>query len=124
MSGVDITLQAHSDKFDPDDEKWLAQEAELLADLRSEVEGVRREMVASPGDKGFVDSIIMAVVSGGARSAALTCLQAWLSRDRTRRIELAWTVDGREEKIVLSGTGIDKDALDRLTQLVQARLER
>jgi hypothetical protein len=121
---VDITLQAHSDKFDPDDEKWLAQEAELLAELRHEVDGVRREASASPGDKGFIDSIIMAIVSGGALTAALSCLQAWLSRDRTRRIELAWTVDGREEKIVLSGTGIDKQAMDRLTQLVQARLEK
>lgn len=124
MGGVELSLQTHSDKFDDDDERWLDQEAELLSELRREVGGVRRDMVAAPGDKGFIEAIVLALATGGAFTAALDCLKSWLSRDRTRRIELAWTVDGREEKLVLSGTNIDEAAIDRLAQLVQARMER
>jgi hypothetical protein len=63
----------------------------------------------------------MALGSAGAFTAAVDCLRAWLSRDRTRRIELAWTVDGREEKIVLQGTAIDPALFNDLAELVRAK---
>jgi hypothetical protein len=120
-TGMELTLRTGSDRFDIDDENWLEQEAALLADLRSEVGGVRRDMVAVPGQKGMVETIIMALGSAGAFTAAVDCLRAWLSRDRTRRIELAWTVDGREEKVVLQGTAIDPALFNDLAALVRAK---
>lgn len=120
-SGLELQLRAQSDRFDVDDENWLAQEAALLAELRTEVGGVRRDMVAVPGAKGMVETVIMALGSAGAFTAAVDCLRAWLSRDRTRRIELAWTVDGRAEKIVLQGTAIDPALFNDLAELVRAR---
>lgn len=120
-TGVELQLTAHSDRFDEGDENWLAQEADLLESLRSEVGGVRRDMTAVPGQKGMVETVIMALGSAGAFKAAVQCLQAWLSRDRTRRIELAWTVDGHEEKIVLQGTAVDPKTFEKLAEIVRAR---
>jgi hypothetical protein len=117
---VELRLSTHSDRFDEDDEGWLAQEADLLASLRGEVT-VRRDMVAAPGEKGLVEAIILALGTAGAFTAAVDCLRAWLSRDRTRRIELAWSIDGHAEKIVLQGTAIGDDEFDRLAQLVRAK---
>src|SRR5262245_9947334 len=119
--GLELRLNAQSDRFDADDENWLAQEADLLAELRREVGGVRRDMQAVPGAKGMVETVIMALGSAGAFQAAVGCLRAWLSRDRTRRIELAWSVDGHEETVVLQGTAIDAATFDRLAELVRAR---
>jgi len=118
---LELTLRAGSDRFDVHDESWIEQEAALLADLRKEVGGVRRDLTAGPGQKGVVETIIMALGSAGAFTAAVDCLRAWLSRDRTRRIELAWTVDGREEKIVLQGTAIDQAVFNDLAELVRAK---
>ena len=117
---MEITLSTHSDRFGEDDEAWLAQEADLLASLRSEVP-VRRDAVAAPGEKGLVEGIILALGSAGAFKAAVDCLRAWLSRDRTRRIELAWSVDGHEERIVLQGTAISDAEFEKLAALVRAK---
>lgn len=121
QAGLELSLKAHSDRFDEDDENWLAQENELLGELCRDVGGVRRDMVPGPGEKGMVETVIMALGSAGAFTAAVDCLRAWLSRDRTRRIELAWTVDGREEKVVLQGTAIDKATFDKLADIVRAK---
>jgi hypothetical protein len=117
---MELRLSTHSDRFDESDDAWVAQEADLLASLRGEVT-VRRDMVAAPGEKGLVEGIILALGSAGAFKAAVDCLRAWLGRDRTRRIELSWTVDGREEKIVLQGTAIDDAEFERLAALVRAK---
>jgi hypothetical protein len=117
---LDLTLSTHSDKFDADDDNWLAQETELLQALRGEVP-VRRDLVAAPGEKGLVEGIILALGTAGAFKAAVDCLCAWLARDRTRRIELAWTVDGHEEKITLQGTAVSEAEFERLAEVVRAK---
>jgi hypothetical protein len=117
---LDLTLSTHSDKFDADDDNWLAQETELLQALRGEVP-VRRDLVAAPGEKGLVEGIILALGTAGAFKAAVDCLRAWLARDRTRRIELTWTVDGHEEKITLQGTAVSEAEFERLAEVVRAK---
>jgi Effector Associated Constant Component 1 len=119
---VDLTLRIGSDRFDEDDDNWLEQEAGLVAELSREAGGLRREAVAVPGSKGLVESLILALGSAGAFKAAAQCMRAWLARDRTRRIELSWTVDGREERVVLQGNAIDPAAIDRLAEIVRARI--
>jgi hypothetical protein len=117
---LELRLSTHSDRFDENDDAWIQQEADLMASLRGEVT-VRRDMVAAPGEKGLVEGIILALGSAGAFKAAVDCLRAWLGRDRTRRIELSWTVDGREERIVLQGTAVSDAEFDRLAALVRAK---
>ena len=69
---------------------------------------MRRDVVAAPGEKGLVEGIILAL-GYGRRVQGRRGLPAGVARrDRTRRIELAWTVDGREERIVLQGTRISR----------------
>jgi hypothetical protein len=119
---VELTLQTESDKFDPDNKNWLAQEARLLGELRREVGGVRRDMAVASGAKGMVETVIIALGSAGAFKAATQCLRAWLGRDRTRRVELSWVVDGKEEKIVLQGTSIGQAQFEKLAELVHTRL--
>jgi hypothetical protein len=120
-AAVELTLSMHSDRFDEDDERWITQELDLLADLSREVGGVRRESVPARGDKGAVETVILALGSARVFSAAVQCWTAWLSRDRTRRIELAWTSDGRQERIVLQGTAIDDATFTKLAQAIQQR---
>ena len=120
---LELSLAVHSDRFDEEDEAWLEQEAQLFDALRTEVP-VRRDAVPAAGTKGMVESIIIALGSAGAFKAAVDCLRAWLARDRTRRIELAWTVDGHEERILLQGTAVSDAEFDRLAELVRARAAR
>lgn len=121
---LELTLRTGSDRFDINDENWLAQEADLLNELRTEVGGIRQDRTAVPGSKGLVETVIVALGSAGAFKAAAQCLQGWLARDRTRRVELAWVIDGREEKIILQGASIDPAVFDRLADIVSTRMQR
>jgi hypothetical protein len=82
---------------------------------------VRRDIAAAPGEKGIVEGIILALGSAGAFKAAVDCLRVWLARDRTRRIELAWSVDGHEEKIVLQGSAVTNAQFEKLAEVVRAK---
>ncbi|GAA4469668.1 effector-associated constant component EACC1 [Phytohabitans houttuyneae] len=118
---VELMLSMHSDRFDADDERWITQELDLLADLARETGGVRRESIPATGDKGAVEAVILALGSAQAFTAAVQCWKAWLSRDRTRRIEVAWTIDGRRERIVVQGTAVDDATFAKLAQAIQVR---
>ena len=51
----------------------------------------------------------------------MQCLRDWLTRDRTRVVEIACTVDGREEKITLRGTHVDDATARQLTEIALSR---
>jgi hypothetical protein len=121
---INLTITPGTDKYDPEDEAWLEQEGELFDDLRSEVGGVRRIARAAPGEKGVVETVLIALAGAGAFNGAFECLRAWIARDRTRRVEISYTVDGRTEKFVLAGQGIAGAEYDRLVQYAMARLEK
>lgn len=116
-----LTVRPSSERYDHDDDRWLAQQGELFSDLRREVGGVRRETSAIARQKGAVETVILALASAGSVTAAVQCLRDWLTRDRTRVIEIAYTVDGREERIILRGTHIDDAAVKRLTEIALSR---
>jgi hypothetical protein len=118
---VEMTFVARSDRFDADDERWLAQARSLVDELRQEVP-TRTERSADPGTKGTVDTVILALGSAGVFTAAVECFKAWLSRDRSRRLELTVSVDGHEEKYTLVGTAVDDAAYDRLAEVVRGRI--
>lgn len=116
-----LTIRPGSEKYDHDDDRWLAQQVELFSDLRREVGGVRRETAALAGHKGAAETVILALASAGSITAAVQCLRDWLTRDRTRVVEISYTVDGREERITLRGTYIDDAATRQLTDIALSR---
>lgn len=118
-----LVIHLATEKFDDDDERWQHQKDQLVIELRQEVGTIRHEWTPVAGSKGAVDSLILALGSAGAFKAAVACLRAWLARDRTRRIELSWTVDGREEKAVIEGKAVDDNTFAALAASLRRRLE-
>ncbi|MGH4024296.1 MAG: effector-associated constant component EACC1 [Pseudonocardiaceae bacterium] len=116
---LELTLIAGSDRFDSSDTRWLAHEADLMAELTRNVGGLRRDDTAVTGNKGATTDVILALGSAGAFIAAVECFRVWLARDRTRKIEIIWTVDGQEERVVLEATGIDRSSFERLTAAIR-----
>jgi hypothetical protein len=121
-SALDLVLEPHSDRFDPADDRWHTQVSDLYAGLDGEVGGVRRETERVPGAKGSVDTVILALGSAGAFTAAVEFLRAWLSRDRSRRLDVSWDVDGRTERVTVSGDAVDTKAIDRIAEAVAVRI--
>src|SRR5690349_6701267 len=95
---IDVTVTPENCRYDPDDERWLNQIRDLYTELRDEVPGYRVESQAVPGTKGIIESVVLALGSAGAFSAAVTCFKAWLARDKWRRLVVSWIHDGREER--------------------------
>jgi hypothetical protein len=109
-----VTVVAGTDRFDPADDRWRAQVRDLHADLDRARVGFRLDASPVPGRKGVVDTAVLALASTGAFTAAVKCWQAWLGRDRSRHIELVWTEDGRERRLVIRGDNVDASALRHL----------
>jgi hypothetical protein len=107
----EFRLATSSERFDPDDERVGDAERELWNELREETDAARVERTPVPNAKGFTETLILSLITPGTISAALRCLGGWLRRDPTRVIELTRVVDGREEKLVLRGTGLTDDTL-------------
>src|SRR5262245_36892063 len=121
-SAVVVAVAPASDRYDSDDERWLAQVSDLHADLRREVDGFEVQSSLAAGTKGAVDTVVVALGSAGAFSAAVSCLKAWLARDKARRVVLTWTQDGQQQQAVLEGDNIDVTSLRRLVEAISARV--
>jgi hypothetical protein len=109
----EFRLSTGSERLAPDDERISAAERELWRELMEETDAARIEREAVPGSKGFVDSMILSLISSGALTMALGVLRGWLSRDKSRVIQLTRVVDGREETFVLKGSGLSDESLAR-----------
>jgi hypothetical protein len=120
---LDLVIEPRSERFDPADDRWLSQVSDFYRDLDVEVGGLRREAEQVPGTRGTVDTIILALGSAGAFTAAVEFLRAWLTRDRSRRLEVSWDVGGRTERVSVSGDAIDGAGLDRIAEAVAVRIE-
>ncbi|WP_433042472.1 effector-associated constant component EACC1 [Dactylosporangium sp. CS-033363] len=115
-----LAVVAKHDEFDPADEFWLDQVADLYQDLRNEIDGFQLQSADTPGTKGNVDSVIIALGSAGAFSAAVTCFKAWLARDKHRRIVVTVKSGDREEQVTLDG--LDEAAIAKLTDAVAEQI--
>lgn len=105
-----------TERFDPDNDAWRSQVADFYAGLRQEVGGLSSTWVAEPGTKGGVESVIVALGSAGAFTAAVEYFRAWLGRDRTRTLQISHTVDGRTETVSIRGDAIDQSSLHLLAE--------
>lgn len=105
---ISVELTPHSDRFDPDDDRWATQVGTLWQALEDEAGTVRRDSSQVPGHKGGVETIILALGSAGAISAMVEVVKAWLGRDRTRSLKLT-TVDeaGARRTVTVHGEQVD-----------------
>ena len=119
---LELALHPSSDRFDGDDERWQEQVSLLFQELQRDIGGVCRRREPVEGTKGGVETVVLALGSAGAFTAGLEMLRAWLGRDRSRRLDISYTIDGRSEVIAIAGDGIDKDAMAKLSEAVAGRL--
>ena len=119
---LELVIEPRSERYDPDDDRWRAQTSDFFATLDKEVGDVRRETTPVEGTKGGLSSIILALGSAGAFTVSLDYFRAWLGRDRSRRLDITWTIDGRQETVSVTGDAIDKAALDKLAEAAARRI--
>jgi hypothetical protein len=87
---VEVIVEPKSDRFERTDPRWRDQVVALYRDLRDEAGDVRTVSTPVAGEKGATTEIVLALGSSGALTAAVTMFQAWLGRDRSRSLEIAW----------------------------------
>jgi hypothetical protein len=120
---VRLSIEALSDRYDESDERWHDQVVDLVEQLRESVGTVQRRQEASPGQKGAVDTMIIALGSAGAFQATVAVFRAWLARDRSRRLRLVVTdAHQRQRTVELQGDSVDNQTLREVAEVVARRL--
>jgi hypothetical protein len=119
---IELRLEPVSERFDATDDRWLDQVAGLVSELQDEVGGVSRRREPVAGTKGALDSILLSLTSAGALTAAVELLKAWLTRDRSRSVKVAWSADGNLQQLELSGSQVDSGAFDQIVRAVSQQL--
>jgi hypothetical protein len=111
---VEIEITPESDSYEAEDDRWLAQVAGLYDDLRNGGIPLWEDSRPDPGTKGDIATVIAALGSAGAFTAAITVIQAWLSRERTRHLKIRWKAGGQWRDVVITAD-TDNATLERLT---------
>jgi hypothetical protein len=119
---LELILEPSTDRYDPLDDRWLDQVMELRASLRDEGVQVYRRDEPTAGQKGGIETLIMALGSAGVFSVALECLKAWLGRDRTRRVHVVSTAGGEERTFTLTADA-NEETFRELTALAMGQLQ-
>jgi hypothetical protein len=117
----EFAIEPRSDDYQPDDDRWRDQVAGLYSALHQQVDVVQRGR-AVEGTKGTIDTIILALGSAGGFTATLECFRAWLSRDRSRSIDVRWDENGAERFVTLTGDAIDVDSVREIAKAVAQRV--
>jgi len=120
-STFELWVEPHNDHYDPDDDRWRDQVATLYADLRSQVDIVRRGRPVE-GTKGTIDQIIIALGSAGTFQAAVECFRAWLGRDRDRRLDVRWDENGVERSVTVTGETVSMEAVKEIAKAAVDRV--
>jgi Effector Associated Constant Component 1 len=106
-----VALRPQSDHFDLNDARWARQVGTLLVDLEEKVGTLRGRSSPARGTKGGTEAIILALGSAGAITAMVEVVKAWLSRDRSRSLEIV-TVDEAPGRRIITVRG---DQIDDAT---------
>jgi hypothetical protein len=122
MTGsFEFAIEPRSDDYRPDDDRWRDQVAGLYSALHAEADVVQRGSAVA-GTKGTIDSFVVALGSAGAFTATVECFRAWLSRDRSRRIDVRWDDNGTEHFVTLTGDAIDVDSVREIAKAAVQRV--
>ncbi|MFJ5115995.1 hypothetical protein ACIQAD_35760 [Streptomyces sp. NPDC088551] len=106
-----VHLEAQSDRFGEDDDRWRSQVHLLHRALDEAVGPLERRSEPVPGAKGALSDVVLHLTGPGIVAGVVAALAAWLKRDRGRSVRLTWTVDGRRGEFTVTGTTIDNDTL-------------
>jgi hypothetical protein len=117
-----IAVDPRNEQYDPDDERWLDQVRGLYQELSRQVDVTAAPGPPVPGAKGAVDQVVIALGSAGAFEAAVTCLRAWLGRDRDRRISIRWQSAGTERSLTLTGEAVDEETIREVAKAAVGQL--
>ncbi len=119
---LDLIIEPRTDRYEPDDDRWLAQTNELYATLRKEVGGLCRESSPIEGTKGTIETLILVLGSANALAAAVECFRHWLRRDKTRSLHMSWTIDGHEHTATVRGDAIDQSTFQVIAEALAQHL--
>ena len=117
----EFAIEPRSDDYQPDDDRWRDQVVGLYSALREQADVVQRGRAVA-GTKGTLDAFVVALGSAGAFTATLECFRAWLSRDRSRRIDVRWDENGAERFVTLTGDAIDVDSVREIAKAAAQRV--
>jgi hypothetical protein len=121
VGSFEMALDARSSDYRVDDDRWRDQVVDLVTELRQQVDVTGRG-VPVPGSKGTLDELVVALGSAGAFTAAVECLRAWLSRDRSRRIDVRWDENGEQRYVTLTGDAIDVESVREISRAAARRI--
>jgi hypothetical protein len=121
IGSFEMALEPRSDDYQPDDDRWRDQVVRLVSELHVQAE-VEQRSSPSDGTKGTLDELVVALGSAGAFTATVECLRAWLSRDRSRRIEVRWDENGKKRYVTLTGDAIDIDSVHEIAKAAAHRV--
>jgi hypothetical protein len=60
--------------------------------------------------------------NAGVLTAMVECFRAWLGRDKSRRIDVRWNVDGAERYVTFRGDAVDAETVREVARAAAARL--
>ena len=107
----EMSIQPRSSAYDASDARWVNQVQTLLSSLQVNVGQVRKEVTPVAEQKGGLVEIIVALGSAGAVTAVVEVFKLWLSRDKTRSIDITTKTGDVEKKITITGENISKELL-------------
>jgi Effector Associated Constant Component 1 len=110
---MELELEASSERFDPLDDRWLDQVAQLVTDLRREVGQTERRSQPKAGVKGIdLGTIFVSLGPASAFTAVAGVIKEFIHRDRGRSVRATWHENGKCQQIEIRGYNIDD--VDRL----------
>ncbi|MFP5319336.1 MAG: effector-associated constant component EACC1 [Acidimicrobiia bacterium] len=118
----ELVLEPQSGRYDPDDERWREQVGQFVDALRREVGGVRRERTAVEGTKGSVETLIVALGSAGAFTAAVEFFRSWIGRDKSRSLDICWTAEEGQCRVSIRGDAVDQTTLQVVAEAAARQL--
>lgn len=116
MENLEIKIAPLSEKFDENDPRWMVQKDELTKNLKSEIGDVRKEVIPVEGMKGGMEAIILAIGGSGLIPGLVEIVKTWITRDRTRSVEV--TIDSKNGPVTIKidATGLSKNSMQEFLQ--------
>ena len=118
-----VAIMPQSERFSPDDDRWLDHVAGLARELRVGTGALNVERTHQPGAKGAAETLVLAFGSAGVFTSAVEVIKAWLARDRSRTVEVSWRDGDDTGNFVIRGDAIDDATLGTMAEVLTARLQ-
>jgi hypothetical protein len=119
---VEVTFEPIVARYAADDPRSLGEKAELSDALRAVVGGLMPPVtVGTKGTAATVSTVVVALAALNPIGGLVEALKVWLSRDRTRRVEMSVKTPAGERSMQLSATNLDEDQVRLLLAEVVAQ---